>query len=449
MTKPKAEICSPLQMSRFGWIAVLILLTPLLMRADETRSVNAPGHKESALDFEPDLDGAEMPAELIVANELNAVMICQGYLQAQIEYSHQVHDGRGKLEYAQRIMSSPGKQDGLYWNVSNGGSQPTVPKAFAEAAAERNQQPRPYHGYYFRVLRAQGPDAPSGKDDYVEQGSMIGGFALVAWPAQYSVSGFLTFIVNQDEVVYQKDLGPDTANLAMAMTSFDPDQSWDPIRTAQEPATADTKPMDPNSKYLRQISQVSAQDTLAVGVGSQGGFQPEADAAQKDAAQIDQALQHDVQQQLATSTSFQNVAVHASNGVVHLEGPVPSQGDKKRAVDLVKAVPGVTGVNENLTVDARDVSGATATADTQSNAELNPQTTGAALASQIAVAMHDEPSLANSQVNVTVKGDVIELTGTVPGKKERRKAKEVASAFAIHQHIVNKLTIAPRGDAKK
>jgi osmotically-inducible protein OsmY len=106
-------------------------------------------------------------------------------------------------------------------------------------------------------------------------------------------------------------------------------------------------------------------------------------------------------------------------------------------------------VNEELTVDARDVAGATATADAESNAELNPRTSGATLASQIALAMHDEPSLANSQVKVTVKGDVIELTGTVPGKKERRKATEVASAFAINQHIVNKLTVAPRDDGNK
>src|SRR5258707_6718786 len=145
MTKSKAEICNPARMSCCGWMAVIMLLTPLLMRADEVRSGNTPGHKESALDFDPDFDGAEMPAEPIVANESDAVTICQDYVEAQIEYSHQVHDERGKLEYAQRITSSPGKQDGLYWN-SDGASQPTVPKAFADAAVEGNQQPRPYHG---------------------------------------------------------------------------------------------------------------------------------------------------------------------------------------------------------------------------------------------------------------------------------------------------------------
>lgn len=174
----------------------------------------------------------------------------------------------------------------------------------------------------------------------------------------------------------------------------------------------------------------------------------QADSAQ-DAAQADQALQHDVQQQLATSTSFQNVHVHVSSGVVHLEGPVPSQEDKKRAAELVKAVPGVTSVNEDLTIDARAVPGATATADTNSNAESKPITSESILANQIVEAMHDEPTLANSQVYVTVKGDVIELTGTVPGKKERRKAKEIAMSFAIDQHIVNKLTIVPRDDKKK
>jgi osmotically-inducible protein OsmY len=174
-----------------------------------------------------------------------------------------------------------------------------------------------------------------------------------------------------------------------------------------------------------------------------------ADAAQTGASQDDQALQRDVHEQLATSTSFQNVQVNVSSGVVHLQGPVSSQADKKRALELVKAVPGVTTVNENLTIDARAVSSATATANTRSNAESDALTSESILANQIAVAMHDEPTLAESHINVTVKGDVIELTGTVPSKKGRSKAKEIARAFAIDQHVVNKLTVAPRDDAKK
>jgi len=138
--------------------------------------------------------------------------------------------GTISTRYAQKILSSPGKQDGLYWD---GKSDSLVPRAFAEAAAASpstaGKQAEPYHGYYFRVLKSQGPDAAGGAFDYVVKGKMIGGFALVAWPAEYGVSGIRTLLINHDGVVYEKDLGAATAIQARQMTRFNPDKSWRPV----------------------------------------------------------------------------------------------------------------------------------------------------------------------------------------------------------------------------
>jgi hypothetical protein len=156
--------------------------------------------------------------------------VCRGYAEAQLEYAADAHDGDGLLKYAQRIVSTPGKQDGLY---TEGVTDSLVSKAFAEAAAARvstaGNKPDPYHGYYFRVLKAQGPDAAGGAFDYVVNGKMIGGFALVAWPAEYGVSGILTLLINHEGVVYEKDLGATTAVAARQMTRFNPDKSWRPV----------------------------------------------------------------------------------------------------------------------------------------------------------------------------------------------------------------------------
>jgi hypothetical protein len=149
-------------------------------------------------------------------------------VEAQMEYATRHHDGGGAMQYAQTIVSSPGKQDGLYWE---GEHESLVPKSFAGAAAAmfaEGKKPVPYHGYYFHVLKAQGPDAEGGAADYVVKGQMIGGFALVAFPAEYGVSGILTFIVNQRGIVYSKDLGPATMTLARRMTVFNPDKTWKP-----------------------------------------------------------------------------------------------------------------------------------------------------------------------------------------------------------------------------
>jgi hypothetical protein len=148
-------------------------------------------------------------------------------VEAQQEYAAEDRDNDGILEYAQKIVSSPGKRDGLYWDGAT-----IVPKAFAEAAesyAKEGNKLQPYHGYYFRVLKAQGPDAQGGALSYVVKGEMIGGFALVAWPAEYGVSGIHSFIVNHHGIVYEKDLGAGSATLAKQMTRFNPDKSWRPV----------------------------------------------------------------------------------------------------------------------------------------------------------------------------------------------------------------------------
>jgi hypothetical protein len=169
----------------------------------------------------------EILALRIGRNELNAMEVCRGYAEAQLEYAAEAHDGDGLLKYAQRIVSTPGKQDGLY---TEGVTDSLVSKEFAEAAAARvstaGNKPDPYHGYYFRVLKAQGPDAAGGAFDYVVNGKMIGGFALVAWPAEYGASGIGTFIINHEGVVYEKDLGAATAMQARQLTRFNPDKSW-------------------------------------------------------------------------------------------------------------------------------------------------------------------------------------------------------------------------------
>ncbi len=168
----------------------------------------------------------EVLARRIGRNEMNAIEVCRGYVEAQMEYAAHDRDADGNLEYAQKIMSSPGKKDGLFWE---GEAESLVPKSFAEAAAAmfaEGKKPVPYHGYYFHILKAQGPDAAGGAVDYVVKGEMIGGFALIAYPAEYGTSGIRSFIVNHKAVVYEKDLGPSTATAARQMTRYNPDKTW-------------------------------------------------------------------------------------------------------------------------------------------------------------------------------------------------------------------------------
>jgi DUF2950 family protein len=166
-------------------------------------------------------------------NELNTIQVCLAIVDAQREYARMGHDGGGGPEYAQKFVSDPGRRNGLYWKALEADEAPSpLGPLVAQARAEgyggkrASSKPTPYHGYFFRILTAQGPDAPGGAYDYVVNGRMIGGFATVAYPAQYGVSGVMTFIVNQDGVVYQKDLGAETSKLALAMQTFNPDGTW-------------------------------------------------------------------------------------------------------------------------------------------------------------------------------------------------------------------------------
>ena len=183
-------------------------------------------NKNGKWTFDTAAGRVEILAHRIGRNELDTVQACRGYVEAQLQYADKDHSGDGFLKYAQRLLSTPGKQDGLYWEGTSGG---LIPKSFAEAAANYPEGPTkqtPYHGYYSHVLRSQGPDAPGGALNYVVKGNMIGGFALVAWPAQYGVTGIMTFTVNHLGIVYEKDLGPDSATIARGMPSFNPDKTW-------------------------------------------------------------------------------------------------------------------------------------------------------------------------------------------------------------------------------
>jgi Protein of unknown function (DUF2950) len=163
----------------------------------------------------------------IGADELDAIEVCRAYVQAQREYASQDRDGSAVQKFAQRFVSSAGKHDGLYWPAAAGEEPSPFGPLVADAVAEGyNKKGAPYRGYYYRILKAQGADAPGGAYSYIINGNMIAGFAMVAYPAEYGNSGVMTFIVNQQGIVYQRDLGLRTAELARAMKLYDPDSSW-------------------------------------------------------------------------------------------------------------------------------------------------------------------------------------------------------------------------------
>lgn len=163
-------------------------------------------------------------------NELNAIQLCQGYVEAQFDYASQKHDGAMVNQYAQRIVSTPGKHDGLAWRDPDGIWRGPVGEGIARIIAEGyTDKIEPYNGYYFKILKGQGPAAPLGEMDFMVGGAMIGGFALVAAPAEYEVTGVKTFIVSHTGVVYEQDLGPETLETFKAMTRFDPDSRWHPV----------------------------------------------------------------------------------------------------------------------------------------------------------------------------------------------------------------------------
>jgi hypothetical protein len=165
-------------------------------------------------------------------NELNTIEVCLAYVDAQREYALKDYDGNKVCDYAQRIASTPGKKDGLYWEAKEGEEQSPMGPFMAKAAKEgySGLALSPYHGYYYKIMKAQGKHAPGGAYSYVVNGTMLGGFALVAYPAEYGNSGIMTFVVNQDGVVYQKNLGKKTQKIDEAMTLYDPDETWQPVR---------------------------------------------------------------------------------------------------------------------------------------------------------------------------------------------------------------------------
>jgi hypothetical protein len=175
----------------------------------------------------------EILSRRIGRNELAVIQVCLAYVDAQREYALKDRVGDGIEEYAQRFRSEQGKKNGLYWEAKQGEEQsplgPLAAKAVEEGYSGKKSggEPIPYHGYYYKILKAQGKNAPGGAYDYVVKGKMIGGFAMVAYPAQYGNSGVMTFIVNQAGVVYQKNLGKDTEKIASAMKKYDPDKSWE------------------------------------------------------------------------------------------------------------------------------------------------------------------------------------------------------------------------------
>jgi len=171
----------------------------------------------------------------IGANELDAIQISNGYVDAQEEYALQPREGYEVNQYAQRILSTPGKQDGLAWQNADdtwgGPIGENIAKAIAQGYSTKEE---PYHGYFFKILKGQGPDAPLGEMDYVIKGAMLGGFALVAAPAEYRVTGVKTFIVSNDGVVYEKDLGPNTLDSFKKMELFNPDKTWSPVEDEED-----------------------------------------------------------------------------------------------------------------------------------------------------------------------------------------------------------------------
>ena len=190
--------------------------------------------QDSRWHFDTKAGEEELLDRRIGRNELHTLESVRAYVEAQREYASKDRDGSEVLKYAQKFRSSPGKKDGLYWPEDLDGEVsplgPLVAEAqaqgYRQAAPEEGLQPQPFHGYFFKVLTRQGKAAPGGKYNYIINGNMIAGFALVAWPADYGESGVMTFIVNQQGRVYQKDLGEKTAKIAAAMKEYNPDKTW-------------------------------------------------------------------------------------------------------------------------------------------------------------------------------------------------------------------------------
>jgi hypothetical protein len=189
--------------------------------------------KQGALwHFDTAAGAQEIINRRIGRNEIAAIRVSLFYTEAQTDYFDRMKKTAGNGEYAQRLISTPGKHDGLYWPAADGELESPLAPLIDQAIEEGYPgeivagKPSPYQGYYFRILNGQGENAPGGAKDYIAGGKMVDGFALVAWPAAYGISGVMTFLVDQDGVLFQKDLGARTTALAGGMTRFDPDLTW-------------------------------------------------------------------------------------------------------------------------------------------------------------------------------------------------------------------------------
>jgi hypothetical protein len=193
--------------------------------------------------FDTDAGDDEILARRIGRNELSTIQVCLAFVDAQREYYERDPEKSGLLHYASRVASSTGKRDGLYYPTQEGEEPSPLGELFAAAKAEGYQKkagaPTPYHGYLYRILDGQGPNATGGAYSYLARAKLLGGFALIAHPASYGASGVMTFLVNQDGVVFEKDLGPKTATSAQAIKLFDPDETWKRVPDPEEePVTA-------------------------------------------------------------------------------------------------------------------------------------------------------------------------------------------------------------------
>ncbi|MGY6276656.1 DUF2950 domain-containing protein [Methylomonas sp. MgM2] len=216
----------------------------LVEPVDETKSILHVGNADwsfpipivklgEAWQFDAEQGREEILNRRIGRNELNTVAAMRGYVEAQFEYAGSDWDGNSVSEYAQKLMSEPGKFDGLFWEAEEGQPQSPLGPLIAEARAQgykqkgQNEKNAPYHGYYYRILTRQGRNAPGGKYDYIINGNMIAGFGLIAFPAQYASSGIMTFMVNHQGKTYQKDLGPKTEKVVAKIKEYDPDSTWE------------------------------------------------------------------------------------------------------------------------------------------------------------------------------------------------------------------------------
>jgi DUF2950 family protein len=189
--------------------------------------------------FDTKVGREEILNRRVGGNELDVISICRGFVEAQQEYAEEKHDDAKVNQFAQKVISTPGKHDGLAWQNPDGSWGGPVGEAAARAVEQGYSQGQPFHGYIFKILKGQGPNAPMGQMDFVVGNAMIGGFALAAAPAQYRVTGVETFMVGPDGVVYEKDLGPDTLKTFQSMDRYDPDKTWKPTEDDVEDDSSD------------------------------------------------------------------------------------------------------------------------------------------------------------------------------------------------------------------